>query len=162
MILVSGLIVECFSDVIMLGGTCSRGTKFFLHYCVYGKAQTVWPVQRCKGRFLSSLFEQAVISWLPLLFITFWNLLWAVFPSWQEAPGYVIPCDTYIAHQDYGNMFWLPALLMVMSRSLAEAAGQARAWRLLLTQGTWAFPGPAKMNKRKDPGDGKDTAELGA
>lgn len=157
----SGLIDERFSNIIMLGGTCSRGTKFFLIIVCMARYRQCGLCRGVKKNFfLSSLFEHAVISWLPLLFITFWNL-WAVFPSWQEAPGYVIPCDTHIAHQDYGNMFWSPALLTVMLRSLAEAAGQARAWALLLTQGTWASPGPARMNERKDRGDGRHTAELG-
>lgn len=30
MLLMSWLINECFSDTVMLRGTCSRGTKFFL------------------------------------------------------------------------------------------------------------------------------------
>lgn len=111
------------------GGHLQQRSKIFPHYCAYGKAHTVWPVQRCKGRFLSFLFGQTVISWLHLIFMRFWNSLWAVFPSsWQDAPGSVIPCDTYIAHQDCDSVFWSPALLTVMPCSLAEASGWARAW----------------------------------
>lgn len=79
------------------GGQLQQRSKTFPHYRADGKAQAGRPAQRCKGRFLSFLFEQAVISWLHLIFIRFSNSLRAVFPfSWQGARGYVIPCDKYI------------------------------------------------------------------
>lgn len=107
------------------GGHLQHRNKTFPHYCADGKAQAGWPVQRCKGRFLSFWFEQAVISWLHLIFIRFSNSLRAVFPfSWQAARGYVIPCDKYILtkaetvlfchhplHKDQGEL-WHGGLLL--------------------------------------------------
>lgn len=78
-------------------GHLQQRNKTFPHYCAAGKAQAGWPVQRCKGRFLSFLSEQAFISWLHLIFIRFSDSLRAVFPfPWQGAWGYVILCDMYL------------------------------------------------------------------
>lgn len=113
------------------GGHLQQRNKIFPHYCAYGKAQTVWPRQSHKGRFLWFLFEQAVISWLHLIFIRFWNSSWAVFPSsWQEAPGYVIPCDRYLAPWDHDRMFWSR-----FTHSYAEAAGWAGTWGIAFHPG---------------------------
>lgn len=79
MLLMSWLIDECFSDSIMLGGTCSRAAKLFLFIVQMKRHRQGGLCRGVKGDF-SFLFEQADISLLHLIFIRCSDSLQAVFP----------------------------------------------------------------------------------
>ena len=155
----SWLIDECFSDIIMLGGNCSRGTKFFLFIACIAKHR---QCRLCRG-----VKEDSFLVCAGCYFLIAFNFckvlklivgcifsfltgsprlcysLWYTHSSprlWQ----YVLM--TCFAH----NYAVLPCTSGRVSRGMAE---------LLLTQDTWGSSGPAWGKKRKDHGDGKCTAQ---